>query len=133
MLSPTLRTRLIRGITLMGIAINVSYAAGLITTFLAPTTDNAARDILVSAISLELAWAVLLSWIFLKPLERYSLLLLNALAMLFANGLHSLGQFLYQGASFADVATNLGPGTLIASVFAYAYWLGRTHGGQARK
>ena len=75
MLSLSTRIAVIRVVALMGVVINASYGIALLQQFLAPQYNSAVREILISAIALEFAWAILLLWVAFEPFERRHLLL----------------------------------------------------------
>ena len=47
------------------------------------------KEILISAIALEISWIVLLVWFMFEPVKRKDILLLTAIPMIIANLLHN--------------------------------------------
>lgn len=70
-----IRKAIVIGVALIGAALNGYYGIQLFKAFLAPQTDFAVRQILVSAIVLEFGWMALLIWVVFKTFEKRDILL----------------------------------------------------------
>ncbi|MBN1541930.1 hypothetical protein JW992_07260 [candidate division KSB1 bacterium] len=104
-----------------GIAINAAYAAELTAQFFASETGLETGRILISALTLEIAWAALLVWALFNPGERRQVLLLTALAMWAANLLHSQLSIRLGASSPDGAAVNLIAGTAFSAWFVFAF------------
>jgi len=114
------RKILIQFVALIGVIINVSYGLELLNLFFAPQYSNSIKEILISAIALEFAWAILLFWVILKPFERKKILLITAITMMLGNILHSLNQYSLGADNISTISLNLFIGSLIAGLFVFA-------------
>ena len=105
-------------IGIIGILINSFYGIELLQQFFRAETDEYVRHILVSAISLEIGWAILLIPVIIRPFEQRRLLLFTAIPMALANILHSIGQWMYSDTPVGHIGINFFSGLLIAGIFA---------------
>lgn len=120
-------------VTLLGVIINGFYGVELLREFYSPRPGPAFREVLISAIALELGWAALLIWVIFKPSERRHVLLFTAASMLIGNLLHGLDQYLYLGEGAGAMAGNLVFGLLFAGLFVTAFWAGKSLGPNKRQ
>lgn len=113
-------------ITLTGVIINSAYGAGLLYEFCDPQTNDAFREVIISAIALEFGWAALLLWALMSPIERRHVLLFTAIPMVTGNVLHSTLQMLKSDSSGTIVTANSLAGLLIAGLFVLAYFIAKS-------
>ena len=125
MTSDRIRKIIIIGVTLLGIIINSVYGIDLLIKFFDSQISNTLRDVLISAIALEIGWAALLIWAIFKPLERRHVLLFTAIPMMLGNLLHSNNQSMYIDNSAGAIALNLVIGFVFAGVFVFAFFVGK--------
>ncbi|MBD3377466.1 hypothetical protein GF406_20730 [candidate division KSB1 bacterium] len=109
-------------ITLIGVIINSVYGAGLLYEFFDPQSNDAFREVIISAIALEFGWAALLLWALLSPIERRHVLLFTAIPMVTGNVLCSMLQALKTDSSGAIVTVNSLAGLAFAGLFILAYF-----------
>jgi hypothetical protein len=121
MTSPQTRRLFVRATLFIGVLITAGYGTEMLIQFFRTTPDVEIKEILISSISLEFAWATLLLWALFKPFGRRHVLLFTAMAMLSANILHSLNQILFSGSSIGTVTLNLITGILFSSLFVMAF------------
>jgi len=117
------------GMALVGVLINVSYGIGLFGQFFDPQIGGDVKQIIISAIALELGWAALLVWVVFKPLERRHILLFTATAMLIGNLLTNVNQLKFAESSVGGIALNLLGGLIFAGLFVLAFFAGKPAAG----
>jgi len=113
-------------VALSGAVLNILYAVKLLNDFLDPQYNGAIREILISAIILEFAWAVLLLWLVFKPFERRHILLFTIIPILFGNILHSVSQLMDAPGGYGAILLNTIFGIFYAGLYAVAYFLGKS-------
>jgi len=113
------------GMALVGVLINVSYGIGLFGQFFDPQIGGDVKQIIISAIALELCWAALLVWVVFKPLERRHILLFTAAAMLIGNLLTNIQQVMFADGTVKTVTLNLLGGLIFAGLFVLAFFAGK--------
>jgi glucose uptake protein GlcU len=109
-------------VTLIGVIINSVYGAGLLYEFFDPQTNDAFREVIISAIALEFGWAALLLWALWSPIERRHVLLFTAIPMVIGNLLHNILEMLKSDSSGAAVTLNSLVGLAFAGLFILAYF-----------
>ncbi len=119
--STTARATLVAFVALAGAVVNGAYAAQLLTRFADPSVDVGSREVLVSGIALQLAWAALLLWVVRHPLRGRVILLFTGAAMLLGNALRSYALVRFSGGAWEDALLNLMVGLGIAALFGLAY------------
>ncbi|MBD3386010.1 hypothetical protein GF407_13925 [candidate division KSB1 bacterium] len=112
-------------IMLAGVMINSVYTVSMLSRYVMKKETDEFREILVSGISLEFAWAALLLWALFRPFERRYVLLFTAFAMLTANVLHSLDQLFFAGAGIGRAVLNLSVGMAVSGLFVIAFFVSR--------
>ncbi len=112
-------------IMLAGVMINSVYGVSLLSRYVMMKKTGEFREILISGISLEFAWAALLLWALFRPFERRYVLIFTAMAMLTANILHSLDQFFVSDAGICSAALNLIIGMTISALFVIAFFIAK--------
>ena len=116
---------MIIAIALSGVAINAVYSIDLIKVFFDPNYNNAIREIVISAIVLEIGWIGLLISVVSKPFERGHILLLTIVPILLGNILHGVNQFEIHNGNASAIALNTVFGLLYAGLYVMAFRLGR--------
>jgi len=114
---------------LVGVLINASYGIGLLKQFFDAQIGGEVKQIIISAIALELGWAALLVWVVFKPLERRHILLFTAAAMLIGNLLTNMQQVMFAGGTVKSVTLNLLGGLIFAGLFVLAFFAGKPAAG----
>ncbi len=71
------------------IAINGFYTFELFIEFLKSDIQQNYKQIIISAIALEISWVVLFVWFVLEPIKRKDILLLTTIPMIIANFLNN--------------------------------------------
>jgi len=93
MTSNRIRKSAIIVVALSGAAINIVYSIDLLAAFFDPQYNNFIKDIMISAVVLEIGWISLLVWVIFNPFERRHILLFTIVPILLGNILHSVNQF----------------------------------------
>ena len=114
---------------LVGVLINASYGIGLFGQFFDLQVGIDVKQIIISAIGLELAWAALLVWVVFKPLERRHILLFTAAAMLIGNLLTNIQHVMFADGTVKTVMLNLLSGLIFAGLFVLAFLAGKPASG----
>ncbi len=120
-----IRKLIIITVALSGVAINAVYSVDLINAFFNPNYNNAIREIVISAIVLEIGWIGLLISVISKPFERRHILLLTIVPILLGNILHGVNQFEIHNGNPNAIALNTVFGLLYAGLYCMAFRLGR--------
>jgi hypothetical protein len=76
-------------LALLTIAINIFYTYELFGEFIKNDIQNNYKEILISAIALEISWIVLFIWFVFEPIQRKEILLLTTIPMIIANILNN--------------------------------------------
>jgi hypothetical protein len=113
-------------VALSGAALNILYGVKLLKEFFDPQYNGAIREILISAIILEFAWAVLLLWLVFKPFERRHILLFTIIPILFGNILHGVSQLMDAPGNYGSIFINTIFGLCYAGLYVFAYFLGKS-------
>jgi len=121
---------IVTGMALVGVLINASYGIGLFGQFFDAQIGGEEKQIIISAIALELGWAALLVWVVFKPLERRHILLFTAAAMIAGNLLTNIQQVMFAGGTVKTVTLNLLGGLIFAGLFVLAFFAGKPAEGQ---
>ncbi|MDJ0784890.1 MAG: hypothetical protein QNJ22_23190 [Desulfosarcinaceae bacterium] len=109
-----------------GVLLNLAYSFDLLRLFFDPQYSASVREIMISAIVLEIGWASLLVWVILKPFENHHILLVTVIPILLGNMLHSLAQIGANRASFSAIALNTVFGVLYSGLYVVAFMAGKT-------
>jgi hypothetical protein len=88
-----IRKSLIIAVALSGAIINAVYSVDILRTIFDPQYNNAIREIMISAVVLEIGWITLLVWVINNPFERRSILLFTIVPILLGNIFHGVNQF----------------------------------------
>lgn len=114
-------------IALSGAILNAMYGAKLLAEFFNPINTDVIREILISAIILEFAWAALLVWVIFNPFERRHILLFTVFPVLLGNFMHSLNQLMGgQTDKQGGIVLNTIFGLIYAGLYAVAYYMGKS-------
>lgn len=112
---------------LTGIIINLIYGFDLLRQFFAEPIDTNVQEILISAISLEIGWTILLILVVIKPFEMHFLLLYTAIPMILGNILHNIALVKYTDTAISSIMLNFIAVLLFAQFFILAYFLGEKY------
>lgn len=93
MKSIRIRKSVIIAVALSGAVINTIYSFDLLGAFFDPRYNNAIKEIMISAVVLEIGWITLLVWVIIKPFERRHILLFTIVPILLGNFFHGINQF----------------------------------------
>ena len=88
MKNPKIRKSIIIAVAFSGAVINAVYCIDLSRAFFDPHLNNAIREIVISAVVLEIGWITFLVWLIIKPFERRHILLFTIVPILLGNILH---------------------------------------------
>ena len=122
-----MRRPFVIAVALVGAFLNGYYGYVLLGVFLAPQTDVATRQILVSAITLNFGWMALLIWVALKPFERRALLLFAGATILAANLLNSYSQLVLHPGDVQPLLLNMAIGVGFFALFLVAFLLAKPY------
>jgi hypothetical protein len=67
-----IRKSLIIAVALSGAVINAVYSVDILRSIFDSQYNNAIREIMISAVVLEIGWITLLVWVIINPFERRS-------------------------------------------------------------
>lgn len=108
-----------------GVLLNLAYSIDLIRAFFDMQNNASVREIMISALVLEIGWAILLGWVIIKPFENRHILLTTAIPILLGNSLHSISQVEANFASSSAIALNSIVGLLYSGLFIVAFIVGK--------
>lgn len=120
-----IRKAAIIAVALSGIAINAFYSVGLLMAFFDPNHNNSLKEIVISAVALEVGWIGLLISVIFKPFERRHILLITIMPILLGNILHSVNQFGILSGNTSEIVLNTVFGFLYAGLYAMAFLVGK--------
>ena len=119
-----LRKLVITAVALSGACINAVYSVDLLRAFFDPHHNNAIREIMISAVVLEIGWITLLVWMIIKPFQRRHILLFTIVPILLGNILHGINQFWTPGGNSSAIALNTVFGLFYSGLYVVAFRLG---------
>jgi ABC-type enterochelin transport system permease subunit len=119
-----IRKSIIIAVALSGAVLNAVYSIDLLRAFFDPHLNNAIREILISAVVLEIGWVTLLVWVVIKPLERRHILLVTIVPILLGNILHSVNQFGTYNGNASAILLNTSFGLLYSGLYVVAFIVG---------
>lgn len=125
MKSIKMKKAIVIGMALVGVLINAAYGIGLFGKFFAAQIGIDVKQIITSAIALELGWAALLVWVVFKPLERRHILLFTAAAMLIGNLLTNIQHVMFADGTMGTLTLNLLGGLIFAGLFVSAFFIAK--------
>ncbi len=120
-----IRKVFIIAVAVSGAILNAAYGINLLRAFFDPQNSNTIREILISALIQELAWAALLLWVVFKPFERRHILLFTIIPILLGNILHSINQFMDTRGGPGSIVLNTLFGLFYSGLYALAFFLGK--------
>jgi hypothetical protein len=119
------RKSFIIAVACSGVFLNLAYSVDLFRKFFYLQYNTSVREVMISAIILEIGWAMLLVWVILKPFEKRHILLFTAVPILLGNMLHSLNQFGTHFDNFNAIAVNTIFGVLYSGLYVVAFMAGK--------
>jgi hypothetical protein len=120
-----IRKSVIIAVALSGAVLNAVYSIDLLSAFFDPQHNNAIREIMISAIVLEIGWITLLVWVIIKPFERRHILLFTIVPILLGNILHGINQFVTHSGKSSAIALNTAFGVLYSGLYVVAFMAGK--------
>jgi hypothetical protein len=130
MKNPKIRKSIIIAVALSGAVINAVYCIDLLRAFFDPHLNNAIREIVISAVVLEIGWIALLCWVIVKPFQGRHILLFTIVPVLLGNILHSVSQFMAHSGNASAIALNVVSGLLYSGLYVVAFIAGK---GESKK
>ena len=126
MKNPKIRKSIIIAVALSGAVINAVYCIDLLRAFFDPHLNNAIREIVISAVVLEIGWITFLVWLIIKPFERRHILLFTIVPILLGNILHGVNQFTTHSGNVGAIVLNTVFGLLYSGLFVVAFIVGKS-------
>jgi hypothetical protein len=120
-----IRKSLIIAVALSGAIINAVYSVDILRTIFDPQYNNAIREIMISAVVLEVGWITLLVWVINNPFERRSILLFTIVPILLGNIFHGVNQFGTHSGNAWEIALNTAFGLLYSGLYIVAFMAGK--------
>jgi len=120
-----IRKSVVIAVALSGAIINAVYSVDLLRAFFNPHYSNAIREIMISAVVLEIGWITLLVWVVIKPFERRHILLFAIVPILLGNILHGLNQFGIHCGNANAILLNSAFGFLYSGLYVVAFIVGK--------
>jgi hypothetical protein len=125
-----IRKSVIIAVALSGVFINTVYSFNILKAFFDPLYDNAVREIMISAVVLEIGWISLLCWVIVKPFQGRHILLFTIVPVLLGNILHSVSQFMAHSGNASAITLNVTSGLLYSGFYVVAFMVGK---GESKK
>lgn len=120
-----IRKSVIIGVALSGVLTNAVYSVDLFRAFFDPYYNNAIREIIISAVVLEIGWIALLVWVIIKPFERRHILLITIVPILLGNILHSVSQFGTHSGNSSAILISTAFGLFYSGLYVVAFIVGK--------
>ena len=108
-----------------GVVINAVYSVDLLGAYFDPHYTEAVKEIVISAVVLEIGWLGLLVWVMVNPFERRHVLLFTMVPILLGNFLHSLDHFQANNGNLSEIFLNTLFGVLYAGLYGLAFLVGK--------
>ena len=120
-----IRKSFIIAVACSGAVLNLAYSIDILRAFLNLQHSTSVREIMISAIVLEIGWATLLVWVVLRPFEKYPILLFTIAPILFGNLLHSFNQLGADNANSSAILVNTVFGLFYSGLYVLAFIVGK--------
>ena len=125
MTSIRIRKLVIIVVALSGALINTVYSFDLLSAFFNPHYNNAIKEIMISAVVLEIGWIALLVWVIIKPFERRHILLFTIVPIMLGNILHGVNQFGTRSGTASAILLNTAFGLFYSGLYIVAFIVGK--------
>jgi hypothetical protein len=120
-----IRKSLIIAVALSGAVINAVYSVDILRSIFDSQYNNAIKEIMISAVVLEIGWITLLVWVIINPFERRHILLFTIVPILLGNILHGVNQFGTHSGNARAIALNTAFGLLYSGLYIVAFMAGK--------
>ena len=121
-----IRRTLIIAVALSGAVIDAVYSVNIFRSLFHSQYSYAIREIMISAVVLEIGWITLLVWLIFNPFERRHILLFTIVPILLGNILHGVLQLGLNSGNSGAIALNTAFGILYAGLYVVAFMAGKS-------
>ncbi|WP_419659075.1 uncharacterized protein Dvar_79540 [Desulfosarcina variabilis str. Montpellier] len=120
-----MRKSFIMAVALSGAVINTFYSVDILRSIYDSQYNSAIKEIMISAVVLEIGWITLLIWVIIDPFERRHILLFTIPPILLGNILHGVNQFWSHSENLMAIALNTAFGLFYSALFFAAFMAGK--------